>query len=222
MEGKAIYVFSTALLSNDWISRWNLGKNDWSKNQTWIWAHQGFRIATWKEFCRHSLQHSWHSLWYLYSEYVTKVLLSSSYIFFLQNISILLIADNVLLNRERNIAKIADMGLAKIVRTDRQLTSIPIYSAGAPIIQSPEQKAGRANGKKNDMWLFGLLIIWMFQGKRSLFMDKCGNTNYPDPSTQEFPNFNDLLSAIFVPENQRYDATNLLYKLEGGWSCVIS
>ena len=135
-----------------------------------------------------------------------------------------MIADNVLLNRERNIAKIADMGLAKIVRTDRQLTSIPIYSAGAPIIQSPEQKAGRANGKKNDMWLFGLLIIWMFQGKRTLvrFMNKCKNTNYPDPSTQESPNFNDLLSVIFVPENQRYDAANLLHKLEGGWSCVIS
>ena len=53
-------------------------------------------------------------------------------------------------------------------------------------------------------------------------MDKCVNTNYPDPLTQESPNFNDLLSAIFVPENQRYDAANLLYKLEGGWSCVIS
>ena len=133
-------------------------------------------------------------------------------------------ADNVLLNRERNIVKIADMGLAKIVRTDRQLSSMPIYSAGAPIIQSPEQKAGRANGKKNDMWLFGLLIIWMFHGKRTLFrfMDECEIENYPDPSAQESPNFNELLSAIFVPEKQRYDATNLLYKLEGGWSCAIS
>ena len=131
-------------------------------------------------------------------------------------ISLIIKADNVLLNRERNIAKIADFGLAKVVRSDADNISAPIKSAGAPIIQSPEKKAGRANGKKNDMWLFGLLIIWMFQGKRTLFrfMDQCEIKNYPDPSIQETPNFNDLLSAVFVPENQRDGATYLLYKLE--------
>ena len=115
------------------------------------------------------------------------------------------------------------MGHSKIVRKEYQLKSQNIYSAGAIIIQSPEQREGRANGKKNDIWLFGLLMIHMFYGKEVFwnFMRRCESEKFPVASSSQSPNLNDFLSTIFVPESRRDDAGGLLYKLEGSY-CVIS
>ena len=114
------------------------------------------------------------------------------------------------------------MGHSKIVVRDFN-KDYNIYSAGAIIIQSPEQRKGSANGKKNDIWLFGLVLIHMFYGTNfhSDFMDRCLRTNYPDPSSSQSQNLNDFLSAIFVPESRRDDAGSLLNKLERSY-CVIS
>ena len=131
------------------------------------------------------------------------------------------------MNKDRSIIKIADLGHSKIVVREYN-KDYNIYSAGAIIIQSPEQREGRANGKKNDIWLFGLVMIHMFYGKEFLwkFMLRCQSTKFPGASSSQSPNLNDLLSAIFVPESRRYDAGNLLYKLEGSYVssilCVIS
>ena len=126
------------------------------------------------------------------------------------------------MNKNRSIIKIADLGHSKIVVKDFN-KDYNIYSAGAIIIQSPEQRKGRANGKKNDIWLFGLVMIHMFYGTNFLwdFMDRCKRTNYPDPTSSQSQNLNDFLSTIFVPESRRDDAGGLLYKLEGSY-CVIS
>ena len=125
----------------------------------------------------------------------------------------------MLLNRNRSIVKIADLGHSKIVKKEYELNSntYKIYSAGAILIQSPEQRAGRANGKKNDIWLFGLLMVYMFHGYEVFgnFMNRCQRENFPKLSSYEQPNLNEFLSTIFVPENQRDNADTLLYKLEG-------
>ena len=130
-------------------------------------------------------------------------------------------ADNVLLNKDRSIIKIADFGLAKIVKNfNEDDKDYNIYSAGCPIIQSPEQREGRADGKKNDIWLFGLLMIQMSYGNEFEweFMRTCQRTKFPVASSSQSPYLNDLISTIFVPESRRYSAGNLLYKrLRSKW-----
>ena len=132
--------------------------------------------------------------------------------------SIYYTADNILLNDDMTILKIADLGHSKIVVKEYN-KDYNIYSAGAIIIKSPEQREGRANGKKNDIWLFGLVMIHMFHGKEFLwrFMRKCQSTKFPVVSSSQSPNLNDFLSKIFAPESRRDDARNLLYKLEGSY-----
>ena len=128
-------------------------------------------------------------------------------------------ADNVLLDLPRLNCKIADFGLSKIV-VNKYNKDYNIYSAGCPIIQSPEQREGRADGKKNDIWLFGLLMIQMSYGNEFEweFMRTCQRTKFPVASSSQSPYLNDLISTIFVPESRRYSAGNLLYKrLRSKW-----
>ena len=119
--------------------------------------------------------------------------------------------------------KIADFGLSKIV-VNKYNKDYNIYSAGCPIIQSPEQREGRANGKKNDIWLFGLLMIHMLYGKEFLwkFMLRCQSTKFPAVSCSQKPNLNTLLSTIFVPESRRDDARNLYRNCDQLWYEFLS
>ena len=105
--------------------------------------------------------------------------------------------------------------------------SYPIYSAGMINMQSPEQRNSRVcDGKKNDMWLVGLLVMQMFHGNKARedFLGKCRRVLFPDPKLtpkctcspnctknciRAF-NIDQVLLLLLVPEDRRKTAAGLV------------
>ena len=126
-------------------------------------------------------------------------------------------------------AKLGDFGHVKLVEKDlKQDPSYPIYSAGMINMQSPEQQRGVCDGKKNDMWLLGLLVMQMFHGNKARkdFLVRCGRIQFPDPKLTPncSPNSNENCQRAFcidkvmlktlVPEDRRCSAAWLLENLD--------
>ncbi|HUU13579.1 MAG TPA: protein kinase [Terriglobia bacterium] len=60
-------------------------------------------------------------------------------------------------------AKIADFGIAKLAGTTMTQTGLLV---GTPAFMSPEQITGRSIDSRSDIFSFGIVLYWMFTGKR--------------------------------------------------------
>jgi serine/threonine protein kinase len=60
-------------------------------------------------------------------------------------------------------AKIADFGIAKLAGTTMTQTGLLV---GTPAFMSPEQITGRPIDSRSDIFSFGIVLYWMFTGKR--------------------------------------------------------
>ncbi|XP_043206717.1 serine/threonine-protein kinase Nek8-like [Amphibalanus amphitrite] len=72
-------------------------------------------------------------------------------------------SENILLDRERQVIKIGDFGISKILATKTSASSV----VGTPCYLSPELCEGRPYNRKSDVWALGCLLYEMATLKRT-------------------------------------------------------
>ena len=72
-------------------------------------------------------------------------------------------SENILLDRERQVIKIGDFGISKILATKTSASTV----VGTPCYLSPELCEGRPYNRKSDIWALGCLLYEMATLKRT-------------------------------------------------------
>ncbi|MFK7828580.1 MAG: protein kinase [Congregibacter sp.] len=79
--------------------------------------------------------------------------------------------DNIILNMDDNVVKIADFGIARLAQTEVQDTTQAGMMLGTPRYMSPEQATGDKVDGRSDLFALGVIMYEMITGQKAFDAD---------------------------------------------------